>query len=229
MIRTYKYRLRPTKKQGHLLDRLFDQMQTVYNDALHERRQAWQRSRRSVSFVQQWNRMRDERRRLPDEMGMLNATSIQQMLRRLDKAYQSLYKGRGGPPRFKNAQRFKSIEYRHGDGCKLTGDRLYIQHIGQPKIILHRELPPAATIRHLVVKRSLDKWHVCLMLESPDAEPARVERPAVGIDVGVHHLLALSAGTIGGNPRWLRSNLAALRMAQRRFSRRKKGGSHWRT
>lgn len=58
MIRTYKYRLRPTKKQGHLLNRLFGQMQTVYNDALNERREAWKRSRKSVTYVQQWNRMR---------------------------------------------------------------------------------------------------------------------------------------------------------------------------
>jgi putative transposase len=101
MIRTYKYRLNPTTKQQHLLDTLLFQMQTVYNDALHERRWAWQRSRRSVTYVDQWNRIRDERHALPDEMGMLNATSIQQMLRRVDKAYRAFYKGQRGAPRYK--------------------------------------------------------------------------------------------------------------------------------
>jgi putative transposase len=101
VIRTYKYRLRPTKPQGHLLIRLFGQMQTVYNDALNERRWAWQRSRRSVSYYQQWNRVRDERHVLPDEMGMLNATSVQQMLRRVDKAYQARP---GGTPAFQERQ-----------------------------------------------------------------------------------------------------------------------------
>lgn len=228
MIRTYKYRLRPTKKQEHLLNRLFAQMQTVYNDALNERRVKWRASRRSVTYVQQWNRMRDERHALPDEMGMLNATSIQQMLRRVDKAYQSLYKGRAGHPRFKNVKRFKSVEYRPGDGCKLKGDRFYIQHIGQVKVILHRDIPAEARIKHVVVKRSLGKWYVCLMLELPDVEPVVTNRPDVGIDVGLHHLLALSDGTIIDNPRWLRSNLTALRVAQRRMARRKKGGSNWR-
>lgn len=227
MIRTYKYRLRPTKKQVHLLSHLFAQMQTVYNDALNERREAWKRSRRSVSYVQQWNRMRDERHALPDEMGMLNATSIQQMLRRVDKAYQSLYKGRAGHPRFKNVKRFKSVEYRPGDGCKLSGDRLYIQHVGQVKVILHRTIPDEAKLKHVVIKRSLGKWYVCLMLELPDVEPVQSDRPDVGIDVGLYHLLVLSDGTIIDNPRWLRSNLAELRVAQRRLSRRKKGGSNW--
>ena len=233
MIRTYKYRLRPTKKQAHLLDSLFWQMQTVYNDALNERREAWKRSRRSVSYVQQWNRMRDERHRLPDEMGSLNATSIQQMLRRVDKAYQSLYKGRAGHPRFKNAKRFRSVEYRYGDGCKLNADRFYIQNVGQIKVVLHRSIPDDATIKRVVVKRSangssLGKWYVCLMLELPDVAPIQSDRLDVGIDVGLHHLLALSDGTIIDNPRWLRSNLAALRVAQRRLSRRRKGGANWR-
>lgn len=227
MIRTYKYRLRPTKKQGHLLGRLFAQMQTVYNDALNERREAWKRSRRSVSYVRQWNRMRDERHALPDEMGMLNATSIQQMLRRVDKAYQALYKGRAGHPRFKNTRRFRSVEYHYGDGCKLNADRLYVQHVGQVKVILHRAIPAEATIKHVVLKRSPGKWHVCLMLELPDVEPVQSERPDIGIDVGLHYLLALSDGTIIDNPRWLRNNLADLRVAQRRLSRRRKGGSNW--
>lgn len=228
IVRTFKYRLRPTKNQSCLLDRLFGQMQTVYNDALNERRVKWQASRKSVTFYDQSARTTKERRKFPDEMGMLNATSIRQMLRRVDKAYQSFYKGRAGHPRFKSVKRFKSVEYHYGNGCKLAGNRLYIQHVGQIKVILHRDLPADANIKHVVVKRSLGKWYVCLMMEIPAIEPAHTGRPDVGIDVGLHHLLTLSDGSIIENPRWLRSNLAALRVAQRRQARRKKGGSNWR-
>jgi putative transposase len=55
-MRTYKYRLSPTKKQQYLLSSLFDQMQTVYNDALNHRRWAWRQSRRSITYYDQWNR-----------------------------------------------------------------------------------------------------------------------------------------------------------------------------
>jgi putative transposase len=54
------------------------------------------------------------------------------------------------------------------------------------------------------------------MLESPAIEPAQTDRPDVGIDVGLHHLLALSDGTVIENPRWLRANQGALRVVQRR-------------
>jgi putative transposase len=66
------------------------------------------------------------------------------------------------------------------------------------------------------------------MLESPAIEPAQTDQPDVGIDVGLHHLLALSDGTVIENPRWLRANQGALRVAQRRQARRKKGGTNWR-
>ncbi len=69
MIRTVKYRLSPTKKQRFVLDALFFQMQTVYNDALNERRWYWRRSRRSISYCDQWKRMRNNGTSTPTKEG----------------------------------------------------------------------------------------------------------------------------------------------------------------
>lgn len=228
MNRTYSYRLNPTKKQQRLLDALFSQMQTVYNDALNERRWAWQRSRRRITFYEQCKRLTTERQRYPDEMSLLNVASVQQMLRRADKAHQEFYKGIRGAPRLKSRKRFKSVEYTYNNGCKLTNNILYVQHIGNIRVRLHRPLPDGAEIKRIILKRTSDKWDVYLQLELPAVPPFVHNGPAVGIDVGVHHLLALSDGGIVENPRWLRSNLAKLRVAQRRQSRRKKFGKGWR-
>ena len=228
MIRTYKYRLRPTKKQRYILNDLLFQMQAVYNDALNERRVAWRRSRRIVTYPDQCARMKDERHAFPDEMGLLNATSIQQMLRRVEKSYKAFYEGQRGLPRFKGRNRFKSVEYRYGDGCKLVdGDRLYIQHVGYIKVRLHRDIPAEANIKHAVIKRNNGHWDVSLMLELPTPKPEVHSGAAVGIDVGLKSLLALSDGTLIDNPRWLRKSLRDLRVAERRLSRRKKFSSGW--
>ena len=224
---TYKYRLRPTQKQRYILDDLLFQMQTVYNDALNERRVKWRHSRKSVSYLEQWRRMRDERHQYPDEMGLLNATSIQQMLRRVDKAYKAFYQGQRGLPRFKGRHRFKSLAYRYGDGAQVKGDRLYIQHVGDIKIRLHRPIPENGKIKQVVIKRTNNHWDVALMLELPDPKPVFHAGPAVGIDVGLKSLLALSDGMLIDNPRWLRKSLRDLRIAQRRLSRRKKFGGGW--
>src|SRR5690606_8744396 len=89
-------------------------------------------------------------------------------------------------------------------------------------------IPDDATIKQVIVKRTTGHWYVCLQLEMPDPEPVTHNGPAVGIDIGLYNLLALSDGTLIDNPRWLRTSLSKLRIAQRRLSRRKKFGSGWR-
>lgn len=233
VIRTYKYRLCPNRGQAETLDFLLWQMRTVYNDALNERRWAWERSRRRVTYPQQWARFKQARQLFPDTIGLLNASSTQQMLRRLHKAYAAFFRRlkageTPGYPRFKSRSRFKSVEYRYGDGCKLNDNHLYIQRVGDIKIKLHRPIPQGATIKHVVLKHSVGRWYVCLMLEMPAPKPRPRSAKQVGIDVGLLHLLALSDGQKVENPRWLCESLGKLRVAQRRVARRRKGSKRWR-
>ncbi len=236
MIRTYRYRLYPTNAQTRALDFLLWQGRTLYNAALEQRITVYKETGKGVSYPQQWAHFRDLRNANPDTLGYLNATSVQQMLRRLDKAFTAFFRRlkageKPGFPRFKGRDRFHSLEYRHGDGCKLRLDErkraaLYVQNVGEIKVKFHRPLPDDATIKHVVIKRRASKWHVCLMLDLPDPVIPERTGPAVGIDMGLAHLLALSDGTLVENPRWLRQSLAQLRVAQRRLSRRQKGSAH---
>ncbi len=63
----------------------------------------------------------------------------------------------------------------------------------------------------------------CFQLEVPEPEITEREAREVGIDGGLHSLLALSDGTLVENPRWLRNALAELGRRQRRRARRKQG------
>jgi putative transposase len=238
VIRTYKYRLYPTNAQEKALDFLLWQGRLLYNAALEQRITTYRKTGERVTYYQQWAYFRDRRRASPDTLGQLNATSMQQLLRRLDKAFRAFFRRlkageKPGFPRFKGPNRFNSLEYRYGDGCKLRFDDrnralLYVQNVGTIKVKYHRPLPDEAVIKHVILKRRNSKWYVCLMLDLPKVAARVHSGPAVGIDVGLHHLLALSDGTTIENPRWLRSSLAKLRVAQRRMARRKKGGNRWR-
>jgi len=233
MIRTYKYRLYPTNAQARTLDFLLWQGRMLYNAALEQRIATYRDTGKGVSYPQQWAHFRDLRNANPDTLGYLNATSVQQMLRRLDKAFVAFFRRvkageTPGFPRFKGRDRFHSLEYRHGDGCKLRmGERvmLYIQNVGEVKVKYHRPLPDDAAIKHVVIKRRAHRWYACLMLDLPDPVILEHTGPAVGIDMGLSHLLALSDGTLVENPRWLRQSLAQLRVAQRRLARRQRGSA----
>lgn len=233
MIRTYRYRLYPTKAQARTLDFLLWQGRTLYNAALEQRIAVYQATGQGVRYPQQWAHFRDLRNARPDTLGLLNATSVQQLLRRLDKAFVAFFRrlkaGEApGFPRFKGRDRFHSLEYRHGDGCKLRmGERamLYVQNVGEVKVKYHRPLPDDVAIKHVVIKRRANRWTACLMLALPAPEMPEHTGPAVGIDMGLSHLLALSDGTPVENPRWLHQGLAQLRVAQRRLTRRQKGSA----
>jgi putative transposase len=170
----------------------------------------------------------------PDTIGQLNASSLQHLLRRLDKAFTAFYRRlkageKPGIPRFKSRNRFKSMEYTYGDGCKLRQNepgriRLYVQNVGEMRICYHRAVPAHANLKHLVIKQVNERWYVCLMLELPEVrEPHLPTGNAVGMDVGLKSLATLSTGERVGNPRWLRESLAKLRRLQRHASRQVKG------
>jgi putative transposase len=235
MKRTYKYRLCPNHAQDKALDFLLWQGRNLHNAALEQRIKVYQGTGKGISYPEQWAHFRDERNANPETLGKLNATSVQQMLRRLDKSFSAFFRRlkageKPGFPRFKGRNRFHSLEYRHGDGCRLRTDGkgqtlFYIQNVGQIKVKYHRPIPNLSEIKHVILKRSLDEWYVCLSLDMPDPEPVIHDGPAVGVDVGLKGLLALSDGTTVDNPRWMRGNLRKLRVAQRRLSRRKKGSN----
>ena len=65
-------------------------------------------------------------------------------------------------------------------------------------------------------------------MERESSVPSSVsvtKRGAVGVDLGVKHLAALSDGTVIPNPRALGTRLKALRKAQQALSRKIKGSA----
>jgi putative transposase len=239
MIRTYKYRLYPHARQAQKLVTLLDLSRKVYNAALEQRRDVYEETGTGVTYTHQSQHFGEVRRNDPDGLGLLNFSCMQHTLRKLDKAFRSFFRRvkageTPGYPRFKGRNRFESFEFTHGDGCQLRFDDnqralLYVQNVGEIKIKYHRPIPDGAQIKHVVVKRSLGKWYVCFQLELPEVQIVQRETSEIGIDVGLHSLLALSDGALVENPRWLRVSLAELRVKQRRLARRKKGSHRRRT
>lgn len=232
MKRTYEYRLYPRHRERDALDTLLEQAREVYNAALAQCKAAYETTGKHQTALSQWPYFREWRNAYPDVI--LNASSLQHILRRVDKAYSAFFRRikageTPGYPRFKGAHRYDSLEYTYGDGVKLTYDDtcdrfvLRTQNVGEVKVKLHRFLPDGATVKYAVLCRKCGNWYVHLMLEQPDAEALPNGKPAVGCDVGLLRLLTLSDGTEVDNPHWLREALADLRRAQRRLSRRKKG------
>jgi putative transposase len=229
MLSTYKYRLYPTDEQAQALSDILQAGRWLYNAALHFRHKRWQESRHSVTYYEQAAMWREWRNEEPNDnpLRMLNMTAGQQVLRRLDSAFNQFFRGKRGYPRFKKASRFSSVNYKPGDGSSIKGRKLYVQNAGLIPVRWHRELTDGK-LKNIVLLRKPSGWYVCLQIELPEPEPERHNGPAAGVDVGITHVLALSDGTMFDNPGYLQESFKKLRRLQRKVARRKKGSKRHR-
>lgn len=228
VVKTYNYRLRPNKTQKDLLCKILNQQRFIYNKALEQRIKAYKRRGEYIPYVQQaalFNKIR--KLKCPN----VNSSSMQQMLRRLDKAFKAFFRrvkagDKPGFPRFKNASRFNSIEFTYNDGCKLLNNKkVRIQHVGEISVKLHRDIPQNSKIKHVVIKRVNDKWYANFSIEIYNTIETVSDKPPVGIDVGISHLATLSDGTVYDSPKYLNNSLKELRVIQRSVSRKVKGSN----
>ena len=232
-----QYRLYPTKAQRHALEATLEWHRQLYNAALEERREAYRTRGMSVSYKMQADQLKALRREV-QEVAFLNFSSMQQTLRRLDKAFKAFFArvkrgDRPGYARFKGKGWFKSVCYVYGDGTRLKDGRLYVQNIGLVRMFQHRPLPrpegTSATVKMVVLKRDcVGNWYAVLQTELPDPEPAPHHGPTVGIDMGLEYFATLSTGEHLDNPRWYRQKEERLGALQKRRARCTRGSRQYR-
>jgi putative transposase len=224
--KAFKYRLYPTRQQDAAMSAMLETHRRLYNDALAERKQAWEQVQRSVSYGEQSGRLKAARKTNPF-LAATNFSSCQATLRRLDKAFQAFFRRvkageTAGYPRFKGRNRFDTVEFpSYGDGCRFEGRCVYFQHIGRVKVKLHR--PIVGQIKTISFKREADGWYVVFSCDLGDVNVREAAGPAVGIDLGLKAFLVTSEGESIAPPQHYRKAQAALRRAQRKVARRQKG------
>ncbi len=226
MRRAFHYRLYPTRQQARAMNQMLNTHRHLYNRALAERRDAWEQEKRGVCYGEQSAQLKADRLTNP-YLAQTNFCSCQATLRRLDKAFQAFFQRvqqgeQPGYPRFKGQDRFDTVEFpSYGNGCKIDGKRVYFQHIGQVRIVLHR--PIEGTIKTVSFTRRADDWYLIVSCDLGDMALAPQDGPAVGIDVGLEKFSTFSTGEQIDNPRFFRKAEWAVARAQRRLSKHAKG------
>jgi putative transposase len=114
--KTFKYQLMPTPVQEQALEVVLSRCRTLYNVALEQRKAWWERGQGiSATYYQQATELPDLKADCPDYVEV-NAQVLQDVLRRLDKAFQAFFRRiqngeKAGYPRFQGAVRYHSFTY----------------------------------------------------------------------------------------------------------------------
>jgi putative transposase len=236
--RAYLYRLYPTDDQARALQGQLDVAREVYNACLLERREAYRMAHLTLGYYAQANQLKYIRTDRPD-IASVNFSMLQAICRRAQRSYEHFFRHlrdwkerkalglpvgkKPGPPRFKGYLRFNSITFpSHGDGCKLKGNRLYVQSVGLLKVKLHR--PVGGQIKTVTVKRVARRWYAVVVCDVA-VVPLPATGETAGIDLGLASFLMTDAGVPVPNPQPLRRAEARLRRAERSKARKRAGSN----
>ena len=199
----------------------------LYNECLEWRQTAWEIYGVSLSFDDQ-RRWFNGRFRSNPHYSRLNNNSAHETIRKLDRAFKFFFrksKPDQGYPRFKGKGGFASIPFgTYPNGIKLIGNRARIQHVGQVKVKLHREI--RGKIKTASLKLEADKWYVVFFCDLGDIDVEPSNNPPVGIDMGIESFATTSEGEHIANPRHLHRRLPELRRQQRSLARKQRRGSN---
>ncbi|MEU9545926.1 MULTISPECIES: RNA-guided endonuclease InsQ/TnpB family protein [Streptomyces] len=223
--RAFKYRFCPTDAQAAELSRTFGCVRKVYNMALAARTEAWARQERvnynaTSAMLTAWKKTED--------LAYLNEVSsvpLQQALRHLQTAFTHFFGKRAKYPRFKSRKTSRrSAEYT-SSAFRFRDGKLTLAKMTEPlDIVWSRPLPEDMAPSTVTVSQdSAGRWFVSLLCDDPSVKPLPATGQAVGVDVGLDHLLTLSTGEKIANPRHERRDRTRLAKAQRKLAR-KAGG-----
>ena len=224
MLKSYKYRIYPTKVQEGLLELTLDRCRFLYNCALEQRIFAFKQRGQSVNYHEQAVSLPQLKKDLP-EFKEVHSQVLQNSLKRLDKAYDSFFRRvkqgvTAGFPRFQGKHRFNSFTYPQYKA--LPTEHIYLPKIGNVRILQHR--PIDGIIKTCTVKREVSDWYVTFSCEVIN-QPLPKTGKEVGIDRGITVALATSDGEMFENPRYYTKAQKALRKANRKLARRKRGSN----
>ena len=224
MLKTFKYRIYPTKKQIRIMNQWLEECRWLFNHFLAERKEAWGKEQRSINYHSQATSLPALKEQRPS-LANVHSQVLQNVAVRIDLAFKAFFRRvkageKPGYPRFRGKGRYDSFTFPQS-GFTLDGNILRLSKIGNVKVVLHR--PVEGQIKTCTIKRSsTGKWYVMFSCER-ESTPLPENNEAVGIDVGLYSFATLSTGEQIKNPKFFRQEEKALAKAQRKLSKAEKG------
>lgn len=241
---TYEYRIYPSEPQVQKLTEWLETCRKVYNYALAERRD-WIKSRKcdlnacslrgeyiiptdapKPTYYQQKRNLTAARKELPT-LQAVHSQVLQDVMGRLEKAFNALWNSGHGFPRFQ--KRLRSFTFPQLGKDPVGNGEIKLPTIGKVTAVLHRPIPAGFEAKQARVVRRPSGWYVQLVLHSeievPDIQPSGY---AIGIDVGLNTFVATSEGELIARPRFFVEAQHRLKVLNRAASRKQKGSKNQR-
>ena len=136
----------------------------------------------------------------------------------LQSAWNRCYKGLAEKPVKKHKGKAKDSFYLANTCITIEGRHVKISKLGQVR--MREDLRFSGKVMSARISRTAGQWSISVAIEVPDVVPVHNQPTvAVGVDMGVNTMAALSTGEMRANPKALSKNEKKLKRLQRKLSR----------
>jgi putative transposase len=234
---SFKYRIYPTKAQQKVIQNNFNFCCFLYNSALQERNSYYKKCHKSLSYNKQSAELPEIRKEFKDQVNTIYAQSLQQVLKKLDASYKSFFRRvkqksgkKAGFPRYKSADRFRSIIFPQADlktrGVKLLANKK-LKVFGLPgelKVKWHR--PVQGRCKTVTIKKEADKFYLILSCDEVPLQPLAKTQKTVAIDLGISSFITTDDGTQSHHPKPYKTAKEKLAFLNQKLALKKKGSKN---
>ncbi|EOX18484.1 transposase [Enterococcus cecorum] len=221
-LKSYKFRIYPTKEQEIFFAKTFGCVRKVYNLMLDDRKKAYEEVKNDSSKKMTFPTPAKYKKEFPflkevDSLALANAQL------HLDKAYKNFFRDKSvGFPRFKSKKNpVQSYTTNNQKGTIALIDSKFIKVPklkSLVKIKLHRQ--PKGMIKSATISRhSSGKYYISLLCKEEISELPKTNS-VIGIDLGITDFAILSDGQKIDNHKFTSKMEKKLKREQRKLSRR---------
>lgn len=223
MLKAIKYRLYPTKNQQEHFAKSFGCCRYVWNYGLALTNQTYKDTGKGLSrfaIQKAITELKKEHKWLSEPYSQC----LQVVALNLSRAFINFFERRGMYPRFKSKHGKQSISY--PQNVKVLEASIKFPKIGEVKAKVHR--PIEGKVKTVAVSMNCRGHYYASVfvddgMNNPDQSS---EGKAIGLDVGLNHLVVTSEGNKHNHPKWIRKHQRNLKRKQQQLSSKKKGSQN---
>jgi len=230
-MKTYQYRLYPTRNQLNTFNNSLELCRQLYNIALSQRITCYKKYNKSLNYYDQANQLK-ELKEYFEEYRLIYSQVLQDVFKRLDKAFKNFFRRikrseTPGFPRFKGYDRYDSLTYPQFN-LKIQDNKIYVPKIGYVKIKFHRNFPKDVKIKTATIKKSHNKYYVNIAFETQKVKKIKQidKNKIIGIDLGLEKFLITSDNKIVENPRFFKVSEKKVKIENQKLSKKVKGSNN---
>ena len=233
MLKSYKYRLYPNKKQEELIQKTFGCKRFVYNKCLAYRQEKYIKEKVFLSRIDCNNWKNQVLKKDFPWLCEIDKCALDNAVVDMDNAYQRFFKNKTGYPKFKSKKKncnsyktnFMNSSTNGSIEVSFENNKIKLPKLKWVKAKIHRKFEgkiKSATISQV----PSGKYFVSILIETEHI-PMESTGCLIGIDLGIKDLLITSDGEKFDNIRTTKKYEDKLIKEQRKLFHKVKGSKNW--